>query len=501
MANIVKYSHHYVVSNWDIAMRKEVSRFAVIFQQYATRYQKGVGIIREKGKLFAELDAGKTSIRMHINTFDKFMEWMELQGYPARKFNITEVPMYEPERCTPVMPSFMVARDYQVPQVEYLCSPGKIKILTLQTGKGKTFCALEAVRRLGLRTLVSVPAKYQSKWKNDIIEAYGSSVELCVVKGGSQLRSIIAQGLAGEFTADIILCSSNTLAIYFKEFLSHDELTYEAPPYNLFEILGVGIRLIDEVHEGLHFNHRFDCLTHVPLTISLSATIVNRNETIQRVVEYMFPPEIRGPEMEYDRYTDVVGLGYKVAKPNIVKCKQRGMYSHHVYEQWILSKPDRRDAYLKMIFDVITSIYINKGNLKQKILIYAASIELCKLLATEFGKLHPELEVATKVQDDTFDVLETAQVIFSTLLSTGTAVDVTDLAYVLMTTSVDSDTANLQAIGRLRRMKNYPEQTPEFYYLACADIDKHMVYHENKKRLFMNRARHHRWYVTDTILP
>lgn len=500
MATITKYSHHYVVAGWDHGMRKQVTRFAIQFQQYSTRYQKGVGVIREKQKIFAESDAHRTNIRLHINTYDDFIQFMTDNGYPSYRFNIVEVPMYTPATCKPKMPSFMKPRDYQEPQIEYACSEGIIKIITMQTGKGKTFCALEAIRRRGVRTLISVPAKYLQKWKKDVIEAYGSSVELCVVQGGSQLRSLLALGKAGELTADIILCSSNTIALYFKEYRGNSVFTYEVPPYKMFETLGVGIRLIDEVHDMLHFNYRFDCYSHVPVTISLSATIISRDETVNRVVEYMFPSDERAPEMEYDRYTDVFGLGYRVLQPNLIKCKQRGMYSHNQYEQWLLKDESRTASYLDMVFEIIKRIYVDKGNLKQKVLVYAASVDMCKLMATEFAKLYPDLEVTTKVQDDDLDVLDTAQVTFSTLLSTGTAVDIADLAYVVMTTAVDSDTANLQAIGRLRRMKNYPEQTPEFYYLCCIDIDKHMVYHNNKKKLFMERALHHRWIMTNVIV-
>lgn len=502
MARIVKYSHHFTVDQYDGDMWREIARFIVTFQQYSTRYQKGIGLIKNKTKLFAEGNASRTLVRMHINVFDDFLKHMELRGYKPYNFRYVDKPMYKPATCKPEMPDFMKPRDYQVPQIDYLCD-GKspIKILTLQTGKGKTYCALEAVRRLGLRTLISVPAKYLGKWKKDVIEAYGDSVEIFVVQGGASLRNLLALAKAGELTADVIVCSSNTIANYFKEYKYGTVFTYEVEPPDMFEALEVGVRLIDEVHEGIHFNYRFDCFTHVPLTISLSATIVSRDELINRVVDYMFPVELRAPEMKYDKYVDVVGLGYKVALPNTVRCKNAGMYSHNTYEQWVMSKKKRREAYRDFIFDLMHRIYYSKGNFKQKILIFAASIEMCKYLAEEYAKLYPDLNVTTKVQDDDFEVLEENNVIFSTLLSTGTAVDIDDLAYVLMTTSIDSDSANLQAIGRLRRLKNYPDQTPEFYYLACTDVEKQMLYHRNKQKLFLNRAKHHRWYMTDVVIP
>lgn len=502
MAKIVVSSHNFAISKCDVAMMREVNRFVVRFQLYSSRYQKGVGLIRKASKVYATANASRTEIRMHRNMLEDFLEWMEKRGYPKRSFDIVERPMYVPETCSPVMPDYMKARDYQEPQIAYgLDGKTRSKLLTLQTGKGKTFCALEIARQLGHRIFINIPAKYLDKWKKDVIETYGDSVKMLVIRGGSALRSLLALAKAGELDADVIVCSSNTLAKYLDEYKSSAVFTYEVEPPDMFEELEVGIRIIDEVHEGLHFNYRLDCYTHVPLTLSMSATLRGKEEVSSQVIDYMFPHHDRAPEMAYDRYVDVTGLGYRIKRPNTARFKNGGMYSHNTYEQWIMSELKRKLAYRDFIFGLMDTIYISKNNFKQKILVYAASIDLCKYLADEYKLLKPDLKISTKTQEDDFSVLDESNVIFSTLLSTGTAVDIEDLAYVLMTTSVDSEIANLQAIGRLRRMKNYPDQTPEFYYIACTDLEKQMLYHRNKQKLFMNRARKHRWMMTDMMLP
>ena len=65
-----------------------------------------------------------------------------------------------------------------------------------------------------------------------------------------------------------------------------------------------------------------------------------------------------------------------------------------------------------------------------------------------------------------------------------------------MTDAVDSGQANRQTLGRLRDLES-DEQSPEFLYLVCADIDKHKEYHENKMQKFKGWVRNHR----ESLLP
>ncbi|MGZ7230841.1 hypothetical protein ACXWOM_10305, partial [Streptococcus pyogenes] len=75
--------------------------------------------------------------------------------------------------------------------------------------------------------------------------------------------------------------SNRTYENYLRAFEKHEnelaDLGYMCPPDDLFEKLGVGTRLVDEVHMQFYANYRLDLYTHVPQAISLSATLISKD--------------------------------------------------------------------------------------------------------------------------------------------------------------------------------------------------------------------------------
>ena len=53
---------------------------------------------------------------------------------------------------------------------------------------------------------------------------------------------------------------------------------YGCNPEDFFNLINVGIRLIDEVHQDFHLNFKIDLYTNVKKTISLSATLQSDNK-------------------------------------------------------------------------------------------------------------------------------------------------------------------------------------------------------------------------------
>lgn len=81
-------------------------------------------------------------------------------------------------------------------------------------------------------------------------------------------------------------------------------------------------------------------------------------------------------------------------------------------------------------------------------------------------------------------VLKTADIIVSTIKSAGTAQDIPDLKVAILTQAVRKKEANIQTLGRLRKLKRWPEVTPVFVYLSNSAVPAHMKYHEAKKEIF-----------------
>jgi len=147
--------------------------------------------------------------------------------------------------------------------------------------------------------------------------------------------------------------------------------------------------------------------------------------------------------------------------------------------------------YLDMINHYVTERFVNVMEKGQKMIIFCATVKFCTLLTKYLQKLHPRMKVVRYVAADKMSVMESADIIVSTVLSAGTAVDIPNLRVGLMTNALDSQQSNEQVLGRTRRLKDFPDVTPEFLYFVCTTIDKHVNYHKNKLSFFRNKVKSH----------
>lgn len=91
-------------------------------------------------------------------------------------------------------------------------------------------------------------------------------------------------------------------------------------------------------------------------------------------------------------------------------------------------------------------------------------------------------------------------IIISTLKSCGTARDIPDLTRVINTIATDTPQGNLQYMGRLRELKNRPNVVPRYYYLTAENNDKHVKYHNNKRKLFDGKVVSHTVINTGVVI-
>ena len=63
--------------------------------------------------------------------------------------------------------------------------------------------------------------------------------------------------------------------------------------------------------------------------------------------------------------------------------------------------------------------------------------------------------------------------------------DIPNLKTTILTIAVDSIQANIQTLGRLRKLDKIKTQ---FFYLTCNDIPKHVDYSARKKKMLLERA-------------
>jgi len=480
------YSHGITVSKFNYQAQAMLLDFC---RNLAEFHQVRVGpgqFKREMKCIYAGANRDRSVFYFHRNQLDELIQFLVARGMWRDSIHVIEHPLFEPTKVEFTLRDLRPPKPYQIPIIKYLVEKGLSKLVTLQTGKGKTFIALQAVQQIGERTMLVVKAMYMDKWKEDVSEAYVlEKGDLIILRGAEHLAAVIEQGKQGTLKAKFIMCSLTTMRNYIKAY-EHETIErefYDCEPIDFYKTIGAGVRVIDEAHQEYHMVYRQDLHTHIPKTISLTATLEADSPFLNRMFKMHWPLAMRAPEVEYDKFIAMIGLLYSIEEPGRVRYKNfLRQYSHMEFEKSIIRNPRMLKNYLEMIEGIVdlrfTSVY-DKG---QSCLIFCSTIQMCTLVRDHLQKVWPHINVTRYVQDDDYEKdFRGGEIVVSTLGSAGTAVDKPNLRVTVMTVGYSARQGNIQAVGRTRKLKDWPDVTPEFVFLAAREIDKQMQYAEEKK--------------------
>lgn len=445
------------------------------------------------------LPRNNSEIRVHRNALEGILKTLFNRGYSVadntlivndRTAVLSDFPTVEHIFISDKKPT-----EQQKGIIEFALDPNKRSVaLEVQTGKGKTFIALYIGYLLKLRMGLFFKGGYTDRWLKDIHELFKlEKHDLFITKGEKNLHRIIEMGISNEIMPKIIIFTHKTLRFLIDDYVSLAN-EYKIDPYDLLKILGIGYFATDEVHQEFLLNVKRECTTNTYKTLSLSATLCPTDPFVKNMMIFVYPHDIRTTGGEYDKYIAAVCIfyDYKRDVSRTIKYRGgRGTYSHNEYEQWILGHKLVSVQYLRMIKEIIREKYVDVKVDKQKSMVFCASVEMCTRLTEYLAFYFEDLVIKRYCQDDPDSNYEEADITVSTPQSGGTAIDIVDLISVFNTVGIDSQIANEQMKGRLRRLKNYPELTPVIYYLTCTNIDPQMRYYRNKIEYFKNTTISH----------
>ncbi len=360
-----------------------------------------------------------------------------------------------------------------------------------------SYCTMRAMGSYGFRTLIIVKPMYLDKWLEDLRRTYELEIEdVITVRGGEALQALLEMAEDGRLTSKIILMSNKTLQNWIKLYEQkrgqfHD-LGYPCYPEQLCEHLGVGVRVIDEVHQDFHLNFKIDLYTHVPVSILLSATLISDDPFVTKMHEVMCPVMERYQGAAYDKYVSARAVFYKFVKPELIRWQDpaRKTYSHVIFEQSIMRQRHVLNNYMSMIKTLLDHTYMKDKKPTQKAMVFMSTKEMCTLMTDYLKGEYPALDVRRYIDEDPYENVMEADIRVSTLMSAGTAVDIDNLTTVILTIAIASSSGNIQGLWRLRKLKD--GTTPQFLYLACEDLQKHLDYHHNKRVILETRALNYR---------
>ena len=456
------------------------------------------------GKQFVSR-VGKNAYVMHTNQFIHLLHHFKELGIDLGHVDRVDATAYDIVHHEYDVKSKWVLRDYQIPICQFLVAdPTKSKMVVLQTGKGKSLIALAALAEIKMRIGICILPTYIEKWVEDIVKTHeAKTTDIMAVLGSKAVRAVIALARDKELTAKYYIFSSRTMQDYITAYEEDPDscvLVYGASPFEFFQLLGIGSLLIDETHQHFHAIFKVILYSNVQFQLGLSATLISDDSVVSRVHKIVYTEKQTYTHDEIDKYIDVYALGYYIPDNMIRKVKTTNFgsnsYSHSAFENSMVRNQPHLSFYISLITANLETLYLDRYEKGDKCLIFVGTVKLATLLADIYKKLLPHLVVNRYCEDDKLENLHESDVIISTVISSGTAVDIKDLRVVLQTVSISSAPQNIQNLGRLRKLDN--DRDTRFAYLFAENIRKQVQYHHRREELFAPRSASRRTFKAKT---
>lgn len=487
------YTHFFKVSHVHPSAYYALRRaFQELLQ---VQFVKIRGKVQKQNKNIFAAKSDEGEYRFHINYLPRFKEMLRDGLINDDEINYFKHEYPEPEEIDVKVPEKFQMRDYQEEALSYILDEGHSKLVAFSMGLGKTLTAVKAGELLGYRTIIIVLGRYKEKWRDDVLELYGPDTNFMLVKGLAHLLSLIEQAKEGKPVPDVIIVTTTTMQLYIKEWEKHQgkEIEGMVPPEEMYEILKIGYRIIDEAHQHFHMVFKNDLYSNLYKAVYLTATLESNDKFIQAMYNLIWPRAMRGQAVKPAPYDKTTALLYQHLNPDRVRWKSNQGYSHVMYEQSIWKHIPSRVEYLDMIGDVVEQKFLPLYEPGKKMLIFCSLVDTCKEVADYLNQRFKDKkwQISKFTAEDNKEIIDTNDIAVSTLGKAGTALDISGLIVCFNTVALAEPKANLQAKGRLRDLSKKPgfeHIVPEYIYTVATDIPRHVQYHQEKKMLFAGRT-------------
>lgn len=487
------YTHFFKVSHVHPSAYYALRRaFQELLQ---VQFVKIRGKVQKQNKNIFAAKSDEGEYRFHINYLPRFKEMLRDGLINDDEINYFKHEYPEPAEIDVNVPEKFQMRDYQEEALSYILDEGHSKLVAFSMGLGKTLTAVKAGELLGYRTIIIVLGRYKEKWRDDVLELYGPDTNFMLVKGLAHLLSLIEQAKEGNPVPDVIIVTTTTMQLYIKEWEKHQgkEIEGMVPPEEMYEVLKIGYRIIDEAHQHFHMVFKNDLYSNLYKAVYLTATLESNDKFIQAMYNLIWPKAMRGQAVKPAPYDKTTALLYQHLNPDRVRWKSNQGYSHVMYEQSIWKHIPSRVQYLDMIGDVVEQKFLPLYEPGKKMLIFCSLVDTCKEVADYLNQRFKDKkwQISKFTAEDNKEIIDTNDITVSTLGKAGTALDISGLIVCFNTVALAEPKANLQAKGRLRDLSKKPgfeHIVPEYIYTVASDIPRHVQYHQEKKMLFAGRT-------------
>lgn len=374
-----------------------------------------------------------------------------------------------------------------------------------------TVTACGTATELGQRWILAVLPKYAKKWQKDLDDNLDVGPKgIMLVEKTTQLRGLIdmckTQGTK-KLPPTVIITLSTLRAFYelYREDAEECVNNMGCAPWELGRILDAGMLTIDEAHEHINTVFLTSMYLHGLKFVSLSGTMRTEDAFQERVQNVVFPQIKRYTDVKMKRYIDVEFISYSFVRELLPKIRYQAFgrtdYNHPTFEASIMKNPQLLNGYLKLVTDLIDYDYIPR-RADRRALIFVGTVELADKMIVRLNAKYPHLNVirycAAQGDKKHYEEIFKADLIVSTLQSSGTAIDIPNLISVVCTTLVNSSKTNIQCLGRLRELPNGEKVT--MYMPYNRQNPKHLKYMAFRYELFKDITKSIKTFNYDSVI-
>lgn len=292
--------------------------------------------------------------------------------------------------------------------------------INLNTGKGKTYCAIAATAYLGLRPIVITDnVGWLEQWKNFFIEYTDiSKDEIYMIAGAPLMMKLFNRDISKY---KVILCTHSTIK-------SVGDTQGWNKIRDFFRYCEIGIKFFDEAH--LNFDNMFqiDCYSNTFLTYYLTATPGRSDQAENVIFGYYFKnvPKINLFDEENDPHTKYAAIRFN-SNPTPVeagKCKNNYGLNRIAYTDYLV----RNENFHQLLIILITMALKKQGKHLFYIGTNDAILYVKDWICNNFPELSNQVGIYTSLTPVDKKPLELEKkIILTTTKSAGAALDIKGL--------------------------------------------------------------------------
>ena len=360
-----------------------------------------------------------------------------------------------------------------------------VRVLDLPTGSGKTFLALCAVSRLGVKACIFVHkiTMIETPWIKDILQFTDiKREEICVIKGSDSLK----KAYKNKDQYKIFICVHKTFETIAMRNDGEDTIR------NMYKDLGIGLNIIDEAHRELlnvfYINMFSPCTRALYLTATLGRVDYKENEIFRYIVPTMdtFRSNVYIADNKIITYCprpfsfESIDEAWEKKFRNILGIKLS------TYCEYIMANSNVQEELYNGIKNAIDEILA--VNPDGQITVLLGTLELIQWVYDGLCIDYPDIEIGnfTSIIPAKRRVAELKKkIILSTEKSMDSATDST-VDNLILTVPVTNDIQLTQIIGRIRDKENHP--APYFVYdIFDTSLPKMLKNFNTRKKIISDR--------------